>query len=106
MVTSPLVLAPALTKNALMGVPRLAIPPPFSTLLIFVAGSAYYTLYPVGRERISEAIRRFQARRYGIKAVFLTFEDGTLIGSHIQPGETMIDRDLFGATLDVIQNFM
>ena len=81
-------------------------PPPFSTLLIFLAGATYYVLYPVGRERISEAIRRFQARRYTIKAVFLTYEDGTLIGSKTRSGETSIDQDLFGATLDVIQNFM
>src|SRR5437879_13857032 len=48
----------------------------------------------------------FQARRYSIKAVFLTFHDGTLIGAKTKPGETAIDQDLFGATLDVIQNFM
>src|SRR3990170_1068450 len=89
----------ALTKNA-------QIPPPFSTLLIFVAGMAYYTFYPIGRERISDAIRRFQARRYSIKAAFLTFADGTLIGSRLRTGEKVIDLDLFGATLDVIQNFM
>jgi hypothetical protein len=74
--------------------------------LIFVAGSAYYTIFPIGRERISEAIRRFQARRYSIKAAFITFEDGTLIGSKVRPGEKVIDQDLFGATLDVIQNYM
>src|SRR5437899_11605466 len=55
---------------------------------------------------MSEASRRFQARRYTIKAVFLTYEDGTLIGAQTRPGETSIDQDLFGATLDVIQNFM
>ena len=82
------------------------IPPPFSTLLIFLAGAAYYVLYPIGRERISEAIRRFQARRYSIKAALITFEDGTLIGAKVRPGEQVIDQDLFGATLDVIQNFM
>ncbi|TLZ77008.1 MAG: hypothetical protein E6K08_04510 [Methanobacteriota archaeon] len=38
--------------------------------------------------------------------MFLTYEDGTLIGSKARPGETAIDQDLFGATLDVIQNFM
>src|SRR5947208_9244475 len=106
MVTFTLVLVLGLTTNGLIGVTRLAFPPPLSTLLIFVAGSAYYTLYPIGRERISEAIRMFQARRYSIKAVFLTFHDGTLIGAKTKPGETTIDQDLFGATLDVIQNFM
>ncbi len=106
MVTFTLVLVLGLVTNGLIGVTRLAWPPPLSTLLIFVAASAYYTLYPIGRERISEAIRMFQARRYSIKAVFLTFHDGTLIGAKTKPGETAIDQDLFGATLDVIQNFM
>jgi N-terminal 7TM region of histidine kinase len=106
MVTFTLVLVLGLVTNGLIGITQLAIPPPLSTLLIFVAASAYYTLYPIGRERISEAIRMFQARRYSIKAVFLTFHDGTLIGAKTKPGETTIDQDLFGATLDVIQNFM
>lgn len=101
------VLILGLVTNGYLGITRNPeIPPPFSTLLIFVAGMAYYTLYPIGRERISEAVRRFQARRYSIKAVFLMFEDGTLIGAKVRPGENVIDQDLFGATLDVIQNFM
>lgn len=107
MVTFTLVLVLGLLTNGLLGVTQNdEIPPPLSTLLIFVAATAYYTLYPVGRERISEAIRRFQARRYSIKAVFLTYRDGTLIGAKVRAGETAIDQDLFGATLDVIQNFM
>jgi len=107
MVTFTLVLLLGLGTNGLLGIIRnQEIPPPLSTLLIFVAASAYYTLYPVGRQRISEAIRLFQARRYSIKAVFLTYGDGTLIGSKVRPGEKVVDEDLFGATLDVIQNFM
>ena len=107
MVTFTLVLILGLSTNGILGLTgNQSFPPPLSTLLIFVAASAYYTLYPIGRERISEAIRMFQARRYSIKAVFLTFHDGTLIGAKTKPGETAIDQDLFGATLDVIQNFM
>ena len=107
MVTFTLVLVLGLATNGLLGITQNdKIPPPLSTLLIFVAAMAYYTLFPVGRERISEAIRRFLARRYSIKAVFLTYKDGTLIGAKVRPGETSIDQDLFGATLDVIQNFM
>jgi len=107
MVTFTAVLCLGLVTNGYLGlIQNQRIPPPFSTLLILLAGMAYYTLYPSGRERISEAIRRFQARRYNIKAVFLTFEDGTLIGSKVRPGEKVIDQDVFGATLDVIQNFM
>src|SRR5256712_3449687 len=107
MVMSPLFLLLVLRPMGILGLTGTqGSPPPLSTLLIFVAASAYYTLYPIGRERISEAIRMFQARRYSIKAVFLTFHDGTLIGAKTKPGETTIDQDLFGATLDVIQNFM
>jgi hypothetical protein len=107
MATFTLVLVLGLGTNGYLGIMQIdQIPPPLSTLLIFVAGSAYYTIFPVGRERISEAIRRFQARRYSIKAAFITFEDGTLIGSKVRPGEKVIDQDLFGATLDVIQNYM
>jgi len=106
-ITFTLVLILGLVTNGYLGITgNVQIPPPLSTLLIFVAGSMYYTLYPAGRERISEAIRRFQSRRYSIKAAFMTYEDGTLIGAKIGPGEEVIDQDLFGATLDVIQNFM
>jgi hypothetical protein len=106
-VTFSAALVLGLASNGYLGITRNEqIPPPFSTLLIFVAGMAYYTIYPIGRGGISDAIRRFQTRRYGIKAAFLTYADGTLIGSRIRPGEKVIDLDLFGATLDVIQNFM
>ncbi len=107
LVTFSLILALGLLTNGYLEAAQIAsVPRPFSTLLGFVAGSAYYTLYPVGRQRISEAVRVFQARRYTIKAVFLTYGDGTLIGSKVRPGEKVVDEDLFGATLDVIQNFM
>jgi len=82
------------------------IPPPFSSLLLVIAAVAAYTLYPGSRERLSTAIRHFMARRYEIKAAFLTFQDGTLIASKAKPGESGIDQDIFSATLDVIQNFM
>src|SRR5438094_776464 len=95
-----------LGTNGVLGALRSQVPPPFSTLLLVVAAATIYTLYPGSRQRISEAVRRFQARRYSIKASFLTFEDGTLIGAKAREGETAIDQDLFGATLDVIQNFM
>jgi hypothetical protein len=97
-----------LSTNGLVGETslRTTVTPPFSTLLVFVAGATLVTLYPGSGQRISVAIRRFQARRYSIKAAFLTYRDGTLIASKVQAGEVGIDRDLFGATLDVIQNFM
>src|SRR5256885_10741288 len=63
-------------------------------------------LYRGSHRQFPGGARFFRPRRYSIKASFLTFEDGTLIGSKARPGETVIDQDLFGATLDVIQNFM
>ena len=52
------------------------------------------------------AVRRWKASRYDIKAAFVIYSDGTLIGARVRPDEKVIDQDLFGATLDVIQNFM
>lgn len=101
-----LVIFLGLGTNGVFGATDAPYPPPFSTLLLIVAAATVYTLYPGSTQRISEAVRRFQSRRYAIKAAFVTFEDGTLIGAKARPGETTIDQDLFGATLDVIQNFM
>jgi hypothetical protein len=101
-----LVLVFGLGTNGTFGAIQSQVPPPFSTLLLVIAGATIYTLYPGSRQRISEAVRRFQARRYSIKAALVTYMDGTLVGARSRPGETTIDQDIFGATLDVIQNFM
>ena len=96
-----------LTTNGYLGVTQnRAIPPPFSSLLVIPGISAALALYPLGRERISEVMRRFRARRYQIESGFLVYNDGTLIASAGRTREEEIDRDLFSATLDVIQNFM
>ncbi len=95
-----------LLTNGLQGVFRLPFPPPFSTLLVIPGALAIGTLYPGTRERISEAMRRFKARKYTMHSGFLVFNDGTLVGSASRGGTAEIDRDLFSATLDVIQNFM
>lgn len=106
-VTFALVLFLGLITNGYLGATRnTQIPPLFSSLLFPLALVAMYTLYPGGRERISEAMRRFKARRYSIQSGFLIFNDGTLIGSSSSSRQPEIDRDLFSATLDVIQNFM
>ncbi len=106
-VTFTAVLILGLGTNGYLGLVRnTQIPPPFSTLLALLGAMAMYTLYPIGRERISEAIRKFRARRYEIETVFLTYQDGTLIASRSNAREAGIDQDLFSATLDVIQNFM
>ncbi|HLE45888.1 MAG TPA: hypothetical protein VI915_02720 [Thermoplasmata archaeon] len=93
--------------NGYLGVTQnTQVPPLFSTLLILVGFMTAYTLYPGGRERISAAIRKFRARRYQIEGVSLVYNDGTLIASRGREGAAGLDRDLFSATLDVIQNFM
>ncbi len=80
--------------------------PLFSTGLVLPGIVSFVTLSPMSTERFSVAVRRWKASQYNIKAAFVIFTDGTLIGSKVRPGEKVIDQDLFGATLDVIQNFM
>jgi len=96
-----------LTTNGYLGATQNTnIPPPFSTLFIVPGLFVSATLYPGARGRVSEAMRRFRARRYTIRSGLLVYNDGTLIGSLSISGEAEMDRDLFSATLDVIQNFM
>lgn len=92
--------------NTLRGFTNYPIPPLFSSALVLPGVVSILTLSPMSRERFSVAVRRWKASRYQIKAAFIIFTDGTLIGAKILPGEKVIDQDLFGATLDVIQNFM
>ena len=95
------------TTNGLIGtLPNPAVPPPFSTLLAIPGIAALLTLAPIRRDRISEVVRKFRARRYELREAYLIFNDGTLIASKIRLGETELDKDIFSATLDVIQNFM
>ncbi len=96
----------ALSTNVLRGFTHASVLPLFSTGLALPGVVAFVTLSPMSTERFSVAVRRWKASRYDIKAAFLIFMDGTLIGAKIRPGEKVVDQDLFGATLDVIQNFM
>ncbi len=82
------------------------IPPLLSTALVAPGVFLFFTLSPLSEESLTDILRRWKARRYQIKAVFLVNGDGTLIASKILPGEQFVDQDLFTATLDVIQNFM
>lgn len=94
------------STNMIRGLTNTPILPLFSTASAIPGVVAWIALSPSSKERLSTAVRIWKARHYDIKAAFLTFEDGTLIGSKVKPGEKIVDRDLFGATLDVIQNFM
>ena len=95
-----------LITNVLRGYLNLDILPLLSTTLVVPGAVTFLTLSPAAGERFSSYVRRWKARQYDVKGAFLTFSDGTLIGSRVAPGQAMIDQDLFGATLDVIQNFM
>ncbi len=97
-----------LFTNAVFGsVPSLqTLPPPFSSLLAIPGAAAIYALAPISRERISEVLRRFRARQYELQVGYLVYNDGTIITSKVREGAATLDRDLFAATLDVIQNFM
>ncbi len=92
--------------NVITGFFSVTFIPLFSTLLVIPGLVAFEALSPLSTERLSVAVRRWKARRYEIKMGFVIYADGTLIGAEVQPGEKVIDQDLFSATLDVIQNFM
>ena len=94
------------STNTIRGLLGVQILPLFSTALVVPGIVSFVTLSPMSTERFSVAVRRWKASRYDIKAAFMIFTDGTLIGAKVQPGEKVIDQDLFSATLDVIQNFM
>lgn len=84
----------------------LHLPPLFSTLLAVPGVLAFAALAPASELPFLEAAARWKSPSYRVRASFLTYEDGTLIGRRIRPGGPAVDADLFGATLDVIQNFM
>ncbi len=105
-VATVLCLVLATMTNTLRVYTNQQVLPLFSTALVLPGVVAFVTLSPMTRERFSVAVRRWKASRYDIKAAFVIFTDGTLIGAKVKPGEKVIDQDLFGATLDVIQNFM
>lgn len=100
-------LAVAAGSNALLGLNQyVAQPPLFSAVLAIPGAVIFLAATPNATRRLNDAILRRKAALSDVKAAFLTFSDGTLIGSRVQPEEEMIDADSFGATLDVIANFM
>ncbi len=96
----------ATATNALEGLLDIPLPPMFSTTLALPGVLVFFAVSPTSVQRLNAALLRRKAATYTIKGVFLTYTDGTVIGSRIAPGEQMIDADSFSATLDVIQNFM
>ncbi len=92
--------------NALVAVNVAKLPPLFSTFLAIPGIFVLFAVTPASIRGFNAAILRRRAHEYEVKGAFLTFSDGTLIGSKTAPEEEMIDADSFSATLDVIQNFM
>ena len=92
--------------NTYLAVSGEPAPPLFSTALVLPGVLIFFAVTPNAVTRLDHAILRRKASLYDVKGAFLTFSDGTLIGSRLAPEEKMIDPDSFSATLDVIQNFM
>lgn len=99
------VLAGAAT-NAMVAINAVQAPPLFSSFLSIPGILIFFAVRPSTYTSLNDALLRRKAASYEIKGAFLTFSDGTLIGSQTAPGEDMIDADSFSATLDVISNFM
>ncbi len=92
--------------NLLETVGNLSLPPLLSTLLAIPGVAAFAALSPKAEPPFLEAAHRWKSPEYRIRAAFLTYSDGTLIGTQVPPGELAVESDLFSSTLDVIQNFM
>ncbi len=100
------VVAGATTNLVLALYNTVDVPPLFSTFLALPGIVISFAVSPSALKGLNDAILRRKASAYDAKGAFLTFSDGTLIGSKTVPEEEMIDADSFSATLDVIQNFM
>ncbi len=92
--------------NALVAVRVASLPPLFSTFLAIPGLLIFFAVTPSTFRSLNDAFLRRHASEFEVKGAFLTFSDGTLIGSQTAPEEPMIDADSFSATLDVISNFM
>ncbi len=92
--------------DALLGLLDTHSPPLFASTLAVPAILALLAVSPLGETGLMTAVRHWKSRTYRIKAIFLTYRDGTLIGAKVSPEEKTIDQDLLTGTLDVIQNFM
>lgn len=100
------VLVLGIFTNGLMGLLDVEMVPIFSSLLGLPGIATLYVLLPTSGSRISQAIRRWHSLRYEPKSAYLIHRDGTLVDFYSLEEETGLDKDLFSATLDVIQNFM
>jgi hypothetical protein len=80
--------------------------PLFSTVIAIPALATLLVVLPLTRERVANASKYLTSNRYEVMATYLVHADGTLIVSRSSMTEMKVDKDIFSATLDVIQNFM
>jgi len=80
--------------------------PLFSTVIAIPALATLLVVLPLTREKIANAAKYLASNRYEVLATYLVHADGTLIVSRSSMTEMKVDKDIFSATLDVIQNFM
>ena len=101
-----LAVALSLATNTAEDLYQLDLVPLLSTALVAPGIVLLFAQSPYAERSLTDILRRSKARDYEVQGAFLLHDNGTLIGSELVPGQNMIDPDVFGATLDVIQNFM
>lgn len=92
--------------NATVVLFRVDAPPFFSTVLVLPGTIALVASLPRSQGGLMAGFRRAKTSQYGVQAAFLLHKSGTLIDSSDVWRAVGVDADLFGATLDVIQNFL
>ena len=99
-------LAAGLGTNTYFITSRIDSVPLFSSFMALPSLATLLVVLPLTRERLVNATKSLKSKRYEIMASYLVHADGTLLASKSIITEPGVDRDIFSATLDVIQNFM
>ena len=92
--------------NAAVVILHVDSPPFFSTLLVAPGLIALVASLPRARGTLRAGLREAKASEYEVQAAFLVHKSGVLIHSSDVWQAVGVDADLFGATLNVIQNFI
>ncbi len=80
--------------------------PLFSTLLVVPGLFLLTVVSPEANRALYTVLRRARSKAYTVVAGLVMYRDGTLIGSLADPSFPMVDADLVGAMVDIIQNYM
>jgi len=95
-----------LCTNAYFNAAGIDTVPLFSTVIAIPAVAVLLVILPLTRERVAHAAKHLANGHCNVMATYLVHADGTLIVSRSTMTEMKVDKDIFSATLDVIQNFM